>query len=164
MGAGKFLAFLGGLLTLLGTYVFAIYGVTGSVGSGIGFAMNIPDLFTDAETIASGLSTEVLLFYIYLGIFIIFLASGVLQMLSVESRAVSFIFSLFPLGVGLMFIFLVYTDFLGIKAYFFTTVFAGEQYGDFFPILVDLGDLALGSYLLIAGGALGVLSVFSERD
>ncbi|MFW9998641.1 MAG: hypothetical protein ACFE9Q_10285 [Candidatus Hodarchaeota archaeon] len=45
MGAGKFLAFLGGLLTLLGTYIFALYGVTGSVGSGIHFAINIPDLF-----------------------------------------------------------------------------------------------------------------------
>jgi len=164
MGAGKFLAFLGGLITLLGTFVFAIYGATGIVGSGLGFAMNIPDLFTNADTHASTLSTEVWLFYIYLVIFIIFLASGVLQMLSVQSRAVGFIFSLFPLGVGVMFMMLSYTDFLGIQAAFFDSFFHGEQFGDFYPILVDLGTLALGAYLLLAGGALGVICVFLERD
>jgi len=124
MSAGKVFAFLGGLLTLLGTYLFALYGVTGGVGSGIGFIMNIPDLFTDADTIAALLSTPVALYYVYLVIFIIFLGAGVLQMLSIESRAVGFIFSLFPLGVGLMFIFLAYTDFLGIKSAFFANVYA----------------------------------------
>ena len=164
MSAGKVFAFLGGLLTLVGTYVFALYGVTGSVGSGIGFIMNIPDLFTEADTIAALLSTPVALYYVYLVLFIIFLGAGVLQMLSIESRAVSFIFSLFPLGVGLLFIFLAYTDFLGIKTAFFANVFLGEQFGDFFPVLVNLGDLALGVYLILAGGAFGILSVFMERD
>ncbi|MFW9998642.1 MAG: hypothetical protein ACFE9Q_10280 [Candidatus Hodarchaeota archaeon] len=85
-------------------------------------------------------------------------------MLSVQSRVVGFIFSLFPLGVGLMFIFLWYTDILGIKAFFFATVFAGDQFGYIFPFLLNLGDLALGTYLLIAGGTLGIISVFTERD
>ncbi len=164
MSAGKVFAFLGGLLTLVGTYVFALYGVTGSVGSGIGFIMNIPDLFTEADTIAALLSTPVALYYVYLVLFIIFLGAGVLQMLSIESRAVGFVFSLFPLGVGLLFIFLAYTDFLGIKSAFFGNVFLGEQFGDFFPVLVNLGDLALGVYLILAGGAFGILSVFMERD
>jgi len=164
MGLGRNLALLGGIMTILGTYVFAVYGTLGWVGSGIGFILNISDLFGNADIYALGLSTPVLLYYIYLVLFIIFLASGVLQMLSTRNRAVGFIFSLFPLGVGLMFIFLAYTDFLGIKSYFFTTFFGGEHYGNIFPFLVDLGDLALGSYLLIAGGALGVISVFSDRD
>jgi len=164
MGVGRILAFLGGVLTLLGTYVFAIYGTTGWVGSGIHFAMNIPDLFINADIHATGLLTPVGLFYIYVIIFIIFLASGVLQMLSIRNRAVGFIFSLFPLGVGLMFIFIAYTDFLGIKAYFFALVFGGSQFSDIFPIIVPLGDLALGTYLLIAGGTLGVISAFSDRD
>ena len=164
MGAGKILAFLGGLITLLGTYVFALYGATGVVGSGIGFITNIPDLFSDAEALSFLIDIPVALYYVYLIIFIIFLASGVLQMLSVQSRAVGFIFSLFPLGVGLMFILLIYTDILGITSSFFAFFFVGEQFGDFFPILVNLGDLDLGVYLLVAGGVLGVLSVFIERD
>ncbi len=164
MGAGKFLAFLGGLITLLGTFVFAMFGGTGIVGSGLGFAMTIPDLFTDAEALAILMDIPVALFYVYVVIFIIFLASGVLQMLSIRSRAVGLIFSLFPLGIGLMFILLVYTDILGITSSFFAMFFLGEQYGNVYPILVDLGTLDLGVYLLLAGGALGVICVFLERD
>ena len=49
MGAGKVLALIAGLLTLIGTYVVAIYGIAGSyAGSGIGFILNIPDLFSNA--------------------------------------------------------------------------------------------------------------------
>ena len=164
MGAGKVLAFLGGILTLVGTFVFAVFGSTGFVGSGLGFAMNLPDLFADADLIATIIGIPVALFFVYVVIFIIFLASGILQMLSIRSRAVGLIFSLFPLGVGLMFILLVYTDILGITSAFFALFFIGEQYGDFYPILVNVGDLALGVYLLLAGGALGVICVFLERD
>ena len=165
MGVGKPLALLGGLITLLGTYIFAIYGGTGSsVGSGIGFILNLPELFRDAEANALFLSTPVALYYVLVIVFIIFLASGVLQILSMRSRAVGFIFSLFPWGVGLMFLFIAYTDILGIRSSFFVVYFVGEHYGDFFPILIELGYVDLGAYLLIAGGVIGVISVFSEHD
>ncbi|KKL98160.1 hypothetical protein LCGC14_1827200 [marine sediment metagenome] len=164
MGAGKILAILGGLITILGTFVFALYGSTGIVGSGLGFALNIPDLFTDAEFFAVAIDIPVALFYVYLILFIIFLASGILQMVGAQSRAVGFIFSLFPLAVGLLFILLVYTEILGITSAFFAFFFIGEQFGDFFPILVKIGDLSLGVYLVLAGGVLGILSVFMERD
>jgi len=170
MSAGKVFAFLGGILTLVGTFVFAVFGTTGVVGSGLGFAMNIPDLFENADAWAVLIDwallidIPVVLYYVYIVLFIIFLASGVLQMLSIQSRAVGFIFSLFPLAVSVMILLLVYTDILGITSAFFTLFFFGEQYGDFYPILVNLGDVALGTYLLLAGGVLGVLSVFMERD
>ncbi len=164
MAAGKILTLLGGLLTILGTYVFALYGVTGVVGSGIGFIQNIGELFGDADLYATSIDTPIWLFYIIMVLIIIFLVSGVLQMIGVQSRAVSLIFSLFPLGVGVMLMLLVYTDILGITSAFFTITFWGEQFGDVFPILIELGDLAIGVYILIAGGALGLISVFLERD
>jgi len=171
MGAGKVLLILGAILTILGTYVFAIYGATGIVGSGIGFILNMigaglisPGLFAGADFYATGLGIEVWIFYILVIVFIIFLASGVLQFLGLKSRVFSFLFSLFALGIGLMFIFLTYTDILGIKSTFFAIFFIGEQYGNIFPVLVNLGDLALGAYFLIAGGALGFISAFMERD
>jgi len=164
MSAGKVFAFLGGILTLVGTFVFAVFGTTGVIGSGLGFAMNIPDLFENADAWSTAIDIPVVLYYVYIVLFIIFLASGVLQMLSIQSRAVGFIFSLFPLAVSVMILLLVYTDILGITSAFFTLFFFGEQYGDFYPILVNLGDVALGTYLLLAGGVLGVLSVFMERD
>jgi hypothetical protein len=66
--------------------------------------------------------------------------------------------------VGLIFIFLTYTDFLGIKSAFFSIFFSGEYYGDFYPILIELGDLALGTYLLVAGGVLGIVSALLPRE
>lgn len=164
MKSGGILALLSGIITLLGTYVIAIYGITGIVGSGIGFILNLGDLFANAETIATALAAPVWWYFIYLIGFIVFLASGALQIVGMKNRFVSLVFSLFPLAVGLMFFFIAYTDILGIKSLFFAFVFAGEQYGNIFPFLVPLGDLALGTYILIAGGVLGIVSVFLPRD
>ena len=171
MALGKIFIILGALLSILGTYVFALYGSTGIVGSGIGFILNTfgggsisPPLFTGASTYATVLSTEVWIFYILLVIFLIFLAAGVLQFIGMKSRVGGLIFSLFPLGVGLMFIFLTYTDFLGIKSAFFALFFIGEQYGDIFPILLNLPDLGLGVYFLVAGGAFGLIGSILPRD
>jgi len=165
LGSGKLLAFIAAILTILGTYVFAIYlGFPHTVGSGIGFILNIPDLFTDASSLATLLSIDVIVFYLLLIVFIVFLASGVLQLIFARSRILSMFLSFFPLGVGLMFIFLAYTDFLGIKSAFFALFFLGEHYGDFYPILINMGDLALGAYLITAGGALGLISGIMPRD
>jgi len=165
LASGKLFALIAAILTLLGTYVFAIYPfIVGAVGSGIGFILNIPDLFANASSLALAMSIDVIIFYVLLVVFIVFLAAGVLQLIFAKSKILSLIFSLFPLGVGLMFIFLAYTDFLGIKSAFFALFFIGEHYADFYPILVNLGDLALGAYLITAGGALGLISVFLPRE
>ena len=171
MALGKIFIILGALLSILGTYVFAIYGVTGSVGSGIGFILNTfgggwadPMLFAGSSTYATYLTIDVLFYYILLGVFLIFLAAGILQLISLKSRIAGLIFSLFPLGVGLMFVFLTYTDFLGIKSEFFEVFFLGVHYENSFPVLIDLGGLALGAYLLVGGGALGLISTFLPRD
>ena len=171
MALGKIFIILGALLSILGTYVFAIYGGTGSVGSGIGFILNAfgggwtdPTLFAGSSTWAAILGIEVWLYFILLGVFLIFLAAGVLQLIGMKSKVAGLIFSLFPLGVGIMLILVFYTDILGLKSFFFTIVFVGEQYGNFFPILVNLGDLALGTYLILGGGALGVISTFLPRE
>ena len=169
MGAGKGLALVAGILTIIGTYVVAIYGIAGvSAGSGIGFILNIPTLFSNATAYATSLSIEVWLFYILVIVFIIFLAAGVLQIISMKSRILSIFWSLFPLGVSIMFLLLGYTDLLGIKSAFFDSVFFGVQYGGIFPFVVNVGgvggDLSLGVYLVLGGGALGLISGFMPRE
>lgn len=166
MTLGKLFALSAGTLTLLGTYLFAINigSSPNTVGSGLGFVFSVPDLFTNAATHAGSLSIDLIIFYVLVVVFIIFLAAGLLQLIFAESTLLSLIISLFPLGIGLMFIFLTYTDFLGIKSDFFAAFFEGEHYADFYPILVPLGDLALGGYLITAGGALGLISVFMSRE
>lgn len=165
MGAGKILTVLAALLTILGTYVFASFlMLPGYVGSGIGFILNLGDLFANADAYSTLLSLNIILYFLILVLFIIFLASGVLILTGLKNRFAGLIFSLFPLAIGLMFIFLVYTDILGIKTAFFTIFFTGEHYGNVFPILVSLGDLALGTYLMLGGGVLGVIGAFAGRD
>ena len=159
MAVGKILIILGALLTILGTYVFAVFvGFPGSVGSGLGFAMNLFDI------IAIDPGTEAVVFYFMLVVFIGWLASGVLQLVGLKVRIVGIIFSLFPLAVGIMFLLFIYTDILGMMTFVFMLFTTGEHFGGFYPILVDIGTLGLGTYFLVGGGALGLIGSIMPRE
>ncbi len=165
MALGKIFIILGALLSILGTYVFAIYGAVGFVGSGIGFILNLTDLFENAALYAGFAGIDVIIFYILLIVFIIFLAAGILQLVGLKSRAVGLIFSLFPLGVGIMFLLLFYTEILGLISALFGLFFIGEQFGNIFPILVDLGGgNGLGAFFILGGGALGLIGCILPQD
>ena len=159
MALGKIFIILGALLTILGTYVFAVFGISATiVGSGLGFAMNLPTI------IGIDPGTEAVAFYFMLVVFIGWLASGVLQLVGLKSRIVGLIFSLFPLAVGLMFVLFIYTDILGLMTFVFMLFTSGNLIGGFYPILVDLGTLGLGTYFLIGGGALGLIGCLMPQD
>ncbi len=162
MAVGKILIILGALLSILGTYVFALFLFwPGAVGSGLGFATNLFDIIAIDP---SSLGADAITFYIMLVLFTIWLVSGVLQLVGLKVKIVGIIFSLFPLGIGIMFMLLFYTEILGPMTALFTFFTIGEHFGDFFPILVSLGDLGLGAYFLIAGGALGLVGSIMPRE
>ena len=162
MAVGKILIILGAILSILGTYVFALFLFwPGVVGSGLGFAMNLPDIIA-IDPISIG--ADPITFYLMLVLFIVWLVSGVLQLVGLKVKIVGIIFSLVPLGIGIMFMLLFYTEILGDMTALFTFFTIGEHYGDFYPILVSLGDLGLGPYFLIAGGALGLVGSIMPRE
>ncbi len=159
MALGKIFIILGALLTILGTYVFAVFGISATVvGSGLGFAMNLVTI------IGIDPGSDAVVFYIMLVVFIGWLASGVLQLVGLKSRIVGLIFSLFPLAVGLMFVLFVYTEILGMMTFVFMLFTSGDLIGGFYPILVDLGTLGLGTYLLLGGGVLGIVGSSMPRE
>ena len=159
MALGKIFIILGALLTILGTWVFAtIAFFPGYVGSGLGFAMNIPSI------IGIDPGADAVVFYLLLVLFIAWLASGVLQLVGLKSRIGGIIFSLIPLAIGLMLILLIYTEILGMMSAVFTLMTIGEQIGGFFPVLVPLGDLGLGTYFLLGGGVLGIVGSSMPRE
>jgi len=159
LALGKIFIILGALLTILGTWVFAtLLFFPGYVGSGLGFAMNLPSI------IGVDPGADAVVFYLLLVLFIAWLASGVLQLIGLKSRIGGIIFSLIPLAIGLMLILLIYTDILGMMSALFTLMTIGEQIGGFFPILVSLGDLGLGTYFLLGGGVLGIVGSSMPRD
>jgi len=159
LALGKIFIILGALLTILGTWVFAtILFIPGYVGSGLGFAMNLPSI------IGVDPGADAVVFYLLLVLFIAWLASGVLQLIGLKSRIGGIIFSLIPLAIGLMLILLLYTEILGMMSAVFTLMTIGEQIGGFFPILVPLGDLGLGTYFLLGGGVLGIVGSSMPRE
>jgi len=174
MGAGKILVIIGAILSILGTFVFALFrSLPFSVGSGIGFAFNLiqSDLFTNADILAAMVGLEVFVIYIVLVVFIIFLAAGVLQLIGLKSRVVGLIFSLFTLFIGVMFILLFWTDIFGIIGVGFGYIFGTSALGPLYPVFVTggpnalwLGEFGIGAYFLVGGGALGFIGCILPRD
>ncbi|TFF95724.1 MAG: hypothetical protein EU547_07215 [Promethearchaeota archaeon] len=169
MGAGKILAIIAGILTLLGTFVFALFGGFGGVGSGIGLMLNVPELFIDGVDIATSASLNIILYYVFVVFFVIWLASGVLQLIGIKSRVVIIIFSLFPLTLGIVFMLAIYWaeifgSISGTLFFLFIMASLGEQYGGVFPILFELADVGIGVYFLLAGGVLGIVSGILPRE
>lgn len=169
MGAGKILAIIAGIATLLGTFVFALFSGFGGVGSGIGLVFNIPELFIDGADIASDVSLNIILYYVFVVFFVIWLISGILQFIGVKNRVVIIIFSLFPLTLGIVFMLAIYWaevfgSISGTLFFLFIIASIGEQYGGIFPILFELADAGLGVYFLLAGGVLGIVSGILPRE
>ena len=163
MALGKIFVILGALLTILGTYVFAIFiFFPGVVGSGLGFALNLLDIIALDPSL---LGIDAIIFYIMVGLFVIWLASGLLQLAGLKSRIVGIIFSLVPLGIGIMFLLVFYTAILGPISGLFTLFTIGEHFGSFFPILVNIGGgMGLGAFFLIGGGVVGLVGCILPRE
>ncbi len=172
MGAGKILVIIGAILSIVGTFVLALYDpAVGVLGSGLGYAVNIPVVFENVDSIALMSGLEVWIVYIVIVVLIIFLAAGALQFIGVKSRVVGLIFSLFPLGIGIVFILLFYTDIFGPISTLFGAFFATDMLGSTFPIFVAggssnifLGEFGLAAYFLVGGGALGLIGCILPRD
>lgn len=160
MGTARLLLIIiGAVLTLLGTWVFALFpSIPPLVGSGLGFAMNIPMI------IGIDPGADAVVFYLMLVLFIAWLASGVLQFVGLKSRIVGIIFSLIPLAIGIMFVLLVYTTVLGTMTAVFFLMTSGEVIGGFLPLLIEIGGMGLGVYFLLAGGVLGIVGSSMPKD
>ena len=161
MGVARVLLIvIAAILTLLGTYVFALFPfLGGTLGSGLGFAMNLPTI------IGIDPGANAVVFYLLLVLFIVWLASGVLQLVGLKSKIVGIIFSLIPLAIGVMFVLLVYTEILGVmSSVFFILTVSDVVFLGFLPMLIEIGGMGLGVYFLLAGGVLGLIGSIMSRD
>lgn len=179
--ARTLLIIIGAVLSILGTYVFALYGFPGYGASGIGFIMNaflgnvppymMPSLISDPAFWAATIGVDVIIFWILFIVFIIFLVAGLLQFVGLKSRIVGIIFSLFPLGVGVMLILVFFTEILGPISGSFAALFLGEELVGFLPYLVDIGaflpaysGVGIGSFFLVGGGLIGLIGSALPKD
>ncbi|HEC40668.1 MAG TPA: hypothetical protein ENI29_20670, partial [bacterium] len=133
MGASKIYFLIGGLVTLLATFLFSFHTYFPGVDIyGIGFLMNIPALFTSGD----------ILVIIMTIVFIIFLLSGIFILLGVKSRVVAIIGSIFAIGVSGYFIFVFYIGMLDPQ---FAFMFLDDAIIEgILPLNIPIGTISIG--------------------
>ncbi|HDZ19579.1 hypothetical protein LCGC14_0832800 [marine sediment metagenome] len=156
MGAGKVLILIGALLTLVSTFFFAFFETASPdvYAYGLGFVLNLPDLFSDADPFAVIMGVEVMVVYILAIVYIVFLISGILQLVGLASRVVAIIGSILPIlgGVLILLINLEIVDMLSDTALFWREPIVDGV----LPFNLAIGPTSLGTITLLAGGVLGL--------
>ena len=171
MKAGKLLCLLGGLTALVATFIFAWFVVddlgTLYYGHGLGVLFSLPDTFINAETIAISWGVPTFAIYIVGGFLIFFLITWLLILLGVKNRVVPIIGGITVVGMAIAMLFGPYGAPPNILDYI--ALFSSEAWG-IFPFNVIIGptvgtaSISLGTYLLIAGGALGIIGGILPRN
>lgn len=152
MGAGKVLCILGGIITLLATFLFSF----ATNGFGLGFVLNIPALFSSGDV----------LIIIMAIVFIIFLLAGLFIILGVKSRAIAIIGALLAIVVGVYWM-LSLAGILPIQVSQFVIMFFHvDLVPNIIPVNVTVGPYSwgLGLYLLLGGGVLGLIGGIMGPD
>ncbi|MFX0000969.1 MAG: hypothetical protein ACFE9Q_12275 [Candidatus Hodarchaeota archaeon] len=166
MANGKIFCIIGGLLTLISTFIlaFGYVPITGFGFFGIGFITNMDNIFEDTFSYSILFGGQEIVVYILFVILLIFLVSGFIQLAGIKSRAAAIIGSILPIFISLVFI----SDFYdvlfpepltNITSFFWDLAIAEGV----FPVHIPAGTIgmsmqvSLGTYLLLGGGILGVI-------
>jgi hypothetical protein len=160
---GKTLAIIGGILALLGTFVFTWTNV---IVSGWGI-MNIVNSFNAVMGLSD--QTQKIIQFIDLILFVMTVISGFMMLIGSKSRVLSVIFGLVAFIIGGLFIiqFLVDVAIIDDFAHIVATFGLSDPIVvDIIPYLVSFGSsgICLGSVVLAAGGLLGMIGGFTKNS
>ena len=169
--AGKVLAIIGGIFSFLA--IFLLTWVDSDIYivyvSGIGGAMNIPDLFgTFGDILAAVLGMDGWIIYVILAVEVLLLLSWIFELIGAKVRFLAFLGGFFPFVIGLFLILgpLVSVDFLtkifGIISY--VGAQPDQLVTNIIPFNLGFADIALGAVIMTLGGLLGIISSFMKRD
>ncbi len=153
MGAGKVFCILGGILTIVATFLFS-FAHTGILSYYyIGLFLDLASVFQSGE----------LIWIVMMLVFIVIMLSGILILLGVKSRAASIVGSLLAIILAMYFILTLY-DIIPNEIGQYINVFAEEALiDDLIPFEIPLGggtsgiEVSLGTYLMLGGGILGLI-------
>ena len=165
MGTGKKLCVISGIITLVATFLFSWIaleiGAGGTIyyANGIGIIKNLPAMFTDAESLGSTLEIPVFAFYIIAGIFVLFLASGVLQILGIKHRAFVILGTVTSLGITTLLL-LSTVDVIDKANWVYYILGTDEPIiENIIPLTIfGLDTFDIGMYILYAGGIVGIVA------
>ena len=131
MAAGKILSLLAGILTIVATFMLSWVSVSVPptyYAYGIGIVKNLPAMFTNADALGVTLGIPGFAIYIVAGILIVFLLSGIFQLIGIKSRALAIIGSIFVLLIGI-------TTLLGVLNIVINIDWIIYIFGDSVPII-----------------------------
>lgn len=160
MGAGKILCILGGIITLVATFVFSFASAGSFYYYYLGLFLNIGTFFEDVKI-------DVIIMII---VFIIVMLSGILIILGLKSRVPSIIGGILAIVFAVYFILTVYgiLDIANIGKYVEVLKYDKALVEGIIPFDLPLGgeviDLSLGTYLMLGGGVLGLIGGIMGPD
>lgn len=162
LGAGKVLVLVGGVLTLVSTFFLSFYAAGGGdYGFGLGFIFNLGDIMANPGSYVPG---ETMTVYIVAIVYIVFLLSGILQLVGLVSRVIAIIGSVIVLAIGVLML-LVLLNVLAVYAPYLTLFNGPPIVAGILPYDLPLGSASLGTYILLAGGALGFIGgILGTKD
>ena len=160
----KIFCFIGGVLTLVSTFVlgFGYAPVTSFAFFGIGFLMNMDNIFEDTFSYAILFDGQDWVVYILVVVLIFFLISGFIQLAGIKARAAAIIGSILPIFISLVFISDFYDVLFPDPITNITSFFWNESITEgIIPFHVIAGttetsmEVSLGTYILLGGGLIG---------
>jgi len=170
MSKGKNLMLCAGIITLIATFalswftigihqIFYVYGIGG--------LKNFLDLFVHTQNYADYYELPLWAIYILAAILIIILISGALQCYSIKKPVVGLIGSIIPLLIGII---ILLNAFFGIlpELIKYLEIFANSS--RLIPGLIPFNYVipgrteSIGTYVLLAGGVLGIIGYKISRD
>ncbi len=167
MNIGKFLAILGGIITLAGTWWLSLFVSTvipGAYVFSIGGISNFSYLVGNGGAI---LGVDNWVVYLILVVYSIFLLSFIPQLAGGKSRISAFIGSLLPLAVGVIIMIYSLTGTTMLTQVISAIgLFAGDPIVvDWFPFHYSIGTQfeAIGTYAITFGSLLALISSFIPR-
>jgi hypothetical protein len=169
MGKGKNLIFTGGILTLIGTYLFTWFQFayeTIQYAYGVGGIKNFMDLLFPSNFYVQRLDMDRWMIQVIAILMLLFLISGILQLIGKKSRKVGLIGTILPLLMGLM---LVLGGSISLLGFFLRYL---QIFGDPDPLIEGLlpfhyviyGRASIGSFVVLAGGILGLIGVLMSKE
>jgi hypothetical protein len=164
MGAGKTFSILGGIFTLISTYFLTFWSSGTIYGSGIIAIVNIPDMFTNPSVYAG--SFPEFMGYVVAALLLFFLIAGILELAGASSRGASAMGGLLAIIGGLYFLLsLEYSALPAEISLYSDILFGGNAIIDgILPFHISIGNVGLGTYILVAGGVLGLMGAILPRE
>ena len=169
----KIFCFIGGVLTIVSTFVlgFGYAPVTGFAFFGIGFIMNMDNIFEDTFSYAILFDDQDWVVYILVVVLIFFLISGFIQLAGIKNRLVAILGSILPIFISLVFISDFYDVLIPDPITNITSFFWTESIAEgIVPLHIIAGatetsmEVSLGTYILLGGGLIGLIGGVMGND